>query len=127
VRVEAGAVDELAEGVPKPVVVGSREIVLVRWRGRVFAVRNVCPHMTQSFEFGSVMGRPCGSLGEVDYREDDPILTCPWHQFEYSLTSGQCITDRNLRVRTYNVSIEDGKVFIDAGREAARAEPAGII
>jgi 3-phenylpropionate/trans-cinnamate dioxygenase ferredoxin subunit len=116
VRVLAGAVDDLVEGAPRSVRLAGRDVVLVRWRGRVFAIRDVCPHMTQSFELGSVIGRPCGSVGEVDFHQDVPIITCPWHQFEFSLESGRCLTDRTLRVRRYDVSIEDGDVYVDVSR-----------
>ena len=45
---------DLAEAKPTVVVAGERELVLVRWRGDVYALRNVCPHMSTSFERGAV-------------------------------------------------------------------------
>jgi nitrite reductase/ring-hydroxylating ferredoxin subunit len=115
VLVEAGSFEELAEAVPTPVRAGDRDIVLVRWRDTVYALRNLCPHMSKSFELGDVLRRACGSVGGPAFTDDRPVLTCPWHQYEYSLDDGRCLTDRRLRVRSYPTRIEDGKVLVELG------------
>jgi nitrite reductase/ring-hydroxylating ferredoxin subunit len=121
--VEVARLDDLPEAVPTPVLAGERDLVLVRWRDQVYALRDLCPHMSKSFELGSVLGRPTGEVGSIAFDGDDPIMTCPWHQYEYSLTTGRCLTDRILRVRRYPVTIDDdGAVRVDLG--APVREPA---
>jgi nitrite reductase/ring-hydroxylating ferredoxin subunit len=41
------------------------------------------------------------------------ILRCPWHGFEFDLSSGESVADQGkLRLRRFNVEIESGDVFI---------------
>src|SRR5262245_27986865 len=47
--VEVADSDSLEEGVGLVVVAQGREIMIVRWRGEIHAVRNICPHMSVPF------------------------------------------------------------------------------
>jgi nitrite reductase (NADH) small subunit len=115
-------VDELPEAVPTVVRAGERELALIRWRDDVYALRNLCPHMSASFERGPVSGRITGRVGGVEISDDDPVIMCPWHQYEFSLGTGRCVTDAKLRVRSYKVIVRDGTVLVDLAkpRPAAR-------
>ena len=133
-KVEVAWFDDLREAVPKPVKAAGREIVLVRWRGKVYAVRNICPHQSASFETGRVHpqltctfgepveptpGRSGGGTpsmrGAWDFSVDDavPLMQCPWHKWEFRLTDGRCATDQRFRVRAYVTHIEHGRVFVE--------------
>jgi 3-phenylpropionate/trans-cinnamate dioxygenase ferredoxin subunit len=115
-QVDVGAFDELPEAVPRVVSAAGREVVLVRWRGAVHALRNLCPHMSQSFDLGTVRGKAGGEVGEVVFAEEQPVLSCPWHQYQYDLASGQCLVDRKLRVRRYPATVQGGRVLVEMGR-----------
>jgi nitrite reductase (NADH) small subunit len=119
--VDAGALAELPEAVLTPVRAGVRSIVLVRWQGDVYAMRNLCPHMSKSFELGDVLRRATGRVGGPAFSDLAPVITCPWHQYEYSLQTGRCLTDRRLRVRCYPVTIEDGRIIVNVGARSASA------
>lgn len=106
--------EDLTEGVPKLSVVGSRRIAVARWQGAIFAWRDSCPHQNVSFE----MGRVRNALGGSDPRDmeidrDRPVVTCPWHHFQFDLHSGRCISDSSFRFRTFTVTVEDDMVFVD--------------
>jgi 3-phenylpropionate/trans-cinnamate dioxygenase ferredoxin subunit len=116
VLVEAGLVDDLPEAEPTPRRVGNRELVLVRWRGTVYALRNLCPHMSKSFELGDVLPRAIGSVGGPAFSAGEPVMTCPWHQYEYALDSGRCLTDLRLRIAAYPTRIENGRILVDVSR-----------
>jgi nitrite reductase/ring-hydroxylating ferredoxin subunit len=107
-------VDALEEGIPTVFRAQGREFVLVRWRDRVFALRNVCPHQAQSFEHGFVRDHVAAgaTVGDVAVTGDG-VLVCPWHCFEYWLENGRCVADDNLRLRTYDVEIRDGHVTVE--------------
>lgn len=122
--VEAGQLDDLAEAVPTPVRAGDRDIVLIRWHDEVYALRNLCPHMSKTFELGDVLPRAIGSVGGPAFSETEAVLTCPWHQYEYALDTGRCLTDRRLRIRAYATTVEDGKIFVDLGSRQAEPAPA---
>jgi nitrite reductase/ring-hydroxylating ferredoxin subunit len=54
------------------------------------------------------------------------VIACPWHKYEFSMKDGHCLTDAGLRVRSYPVTVEAGKVLVDmSGHRAGRvAKPA---
>jgi nitrite reductase (NADH) small subunit len=113
-RVDVTTLGELPEGVPTEFRAAGRNVVLVRWRERVYALRNICPHMSNSFVGGLVGGRAAGPVGGHAFVDDDPVMTCPWHQFEFVLDDGRCLTDANLRIATYAVTQgSDGTVSVD--------------
>src|SRR5712671_6667884 len=116
--------DELEEAVPRIVEVNGREMVLVRVRGEVHAVRNLCPHMSCSFEGGPVVDLVVGSIDQIVFEHDDPVIICPWHQFEFSLRRGECVTNSTMRMATYEVTVEDGEVLVSS-TPRRRADAAG--
>jgi nitrite reductase/ring-hydroxylating ferredoxin subunit len=131
-RVEVGRFDELVEAVPTTVTAGGREMILVRWREDVFALRNICPHQSASFAAGRAQRCLTGvTMGDdrdgasaqepplraFDFTADEtmPVILCPWHKWEFRLTDGHCSTDSRFRVRSYTTHVEDGTVFVDVG------------
>ena len=91
-----------ADGVP---VGGSAEVVA---NGRIFAVFNVdgvfhvidgiCPHAG-------------GPLGKGMLRNN--IVMCPWHGWQFDVSTGQhCLNSRICQAK-YTVRIEDGRVEAD--------------
>jgi nitrite reductase (NADH) small subunit len=109
---DAGSVSDLEEAKPRRVRVRERDLVLVRLGDRVFALRDSCPHMSTSFEGGAVVARAGGTADEVEFQSEDPVLICPWHQYEFSITTGKCLTSSTWRVRTYPVAVRDGRIFV---------------
>jgi nitrite reductase (NADH) small subunit len=117
--------DELEEGRPRVVVIGKRRVAVTQWQGEVFAVRDVCPHMTSSYERGLVRGLvKVTSDGDLALNENDPQLRCPWHGWEFSLRTGQCLVDPKLRVRAYEAFVEDGDVYVLVEERGVRARAA---
>jgi nitrite reductase/ring-hydroxylating ferredoxin subunit len=108
------SVDSLEDGVPAVFRVRGREIVLVRWKDAFYALRNICPHQTQSFKSGFVRCHIHAGedVGEIEVTQDG-LLVCPWHAFEFGLEDGHCVSDHRLRVRTYPVEVRDGQVVVE--------------
>ena len=104
---------DLREGLPLIVSSGRQELAVVLWRGEVFAVKNVCPHQTQSFAGGYVHGKVycTGEIGVLAVRADEPVLECPVHTWTFRLSDGVCVPDPSLRVKTYETEVVDGTVF----------------
>jgi 3-phenylpropionate/trans-cinnamate dioxygenase ferredoxin subunit len=112
--------DDLKDNVPCVVTAGGREVALVKRKGRVHAVRNVCPHQTASFVGGIAADDrlPGGTRTEVLLDPDRPVLSCPWHQWQFGLLDGKCTVDLTLRVKVYPVQLADGRVLIEMGQSA---------
>jgi nitrite reductase (NADH) small subunit len=118
---EASSLDALPERDPVVVRLSGRDIVLVRRGEQVFALKNVCPHQTQSFLHGHTYSRLLSDHPGRVAVSDEPVLACPWHHWEFSLRTGVCMVDAAFRVRTYRVVLEGGKVFVDVHAKSADA------
>ncbi len=78
--------------------------------GKIFAVFNVngtfyvldgiCPHAG-------------GPLGKGVLR--DSIVTCPWHGWQFDVSTGQHCLNQRLCQTQYEARIEDGKVVVEIG------------
>jgi nitrite reductase (NADH) small subunit len=113
--VDAAAVDELQDARPLAVTVGGRQLVLVRWEGQVFALRNICPHQSQALEQGFVRARVgSGAVGCIEPAVDPAAgsILCPWHRWHFDLATGACLADPSYRVRSYETKIERGRVLV---------------
>lgn len=110
-----GAVPE--NGTPVVHTVGGREVVVVRWNDKFYAVRNSCPHQLASFAAGGVHGliRAGRTFGEIDVDDTVPVIRCPLHHWEYRMTDGRCLVDRRLRVKGYRLVVEGDTIYADMG------------
>ena len=96
------------------VKVGGREIGVWRGQDRYWAVRNICPH------HGAPMcwERPRGTMKASEPHEyvwDDErlVLKCPWHGYEFDLSTGRTVYDpEDLRVAVYDVREEGDEVVL---------------
>ena len=96
VRVAAAA--ELTPGTCGEYVAGDRMVALFNVAGQFYALDAICPH--QGGPLGK--GKLCGA-----------IVTCPWHGFQFDVTSGQHQTSRSLVHPTFPVKVEGGEVFVE--------------
>ena len=53
-----------------------------------------------------------GKVYEGEIFADDLHFVCPWHGFEYDLKTGECIGNRKMKLRNYEVVQRDGDVFV---------------
>jgi nitrite reductase (NADH) small subunit len=105
---------ELPPGSCKIVQAGGRSIGVFNVHGRYRALLNLCPHGGAPLCRGIVSGMSVASAPglDVQWERDGEILRCPWHGWEYEIETGCTITDPPLRVKTFSVSIEDGRVVV---------------
>ena len=52
---------------------------------------------------------------KFDY--DEWHIVCPWHAWEYKLTTGENVCNSQYRLRKFEVSERDGSVFIVVDRD----------
>ena len=67
--------------------------------GAFHAIDNTCIHRG-------------GPLGEGDL--EGSVVTCPWHGWQYDVTTGACVADPAAKVDRYEVKVEgtDVKVLL---------------
>jgi len=50
---------------------------------------------------------------KYEYTRHNELIACPWHGYEFVLETGRPLLDLGrLRVRTYQVEVENGEVVI---------------
>jgi len=65
--------------------------------GTFYAINNTCVHRG-------------GPLGEGDV--EGSIVTCPWHGWQYDVTTGTCVANPAAQVERYEVKIEGADVKV---------------
>ncbi len=88
---------EVPEGTGKVIVVNGEEIALFHVKGEFYAIHNLCVHRG-------------GPLGEGSL--DGTIVTCPWHGWEYDITTGVSVTYPEQQVKSFPVKVEGEDVFV---------------
>jgi nitrite reductase (NADH) small subunit len=94
------AADDLRPDECGEFVVADRIVALFNVDGTFYALDGICPHQGGPLGKGSLTG--C-------------IVTCPWHGFQFDVTTGQHQTSRSLAQPRFPVKIEDGGVWVDIG------------
>jgi nitrite reductase (NADH) small subunit len=118
VWIDVGSLADFKEGESRAVYVDRQAIGIVRWRGRVFAARGICPHQLGPLCEGLVRSklRSVGSSGVLELDRESPVIVCPWHGWEFDLATGRMIAEGSLRIRTYDVRVHGSRVVMDIGR-----------
>jgi nitrite reductase (NADH) small subunit len=91
--------DEIPEGSVREFVVDGKTIALANVDGNFYAIDNTCLHR----------GGPLGQ-GELEGK----VITCPWHGWQYDVTTGKVIVNAAVGVQTYALEVRGDDIFVDA-------------
>lgn len=89
--------DEVPPGTVVSVQAGEQELALANADGSFHAVQPKCPHLGGPLGHGRLRG--C-------------VLTCPWHGWQFDVTTGENEFDRAITIERYEVVVEDGEVKV---------------
>jgi len=89
-------------GEAREYVAAGRMVALFNVDGEFFAIDGVCPHQ------GGPLGK--GSLNGC-------TVTCPWHGWQYDVSTGGHCSLPSLVQQTFAVKVDDGEIFVDVTRE----------
>ncbi|KKO54397.1 Rieske (2Fe-2S) protein [Paenibacillus sp. DMB20] len=108
---------DVPEGGHMVVQVEGREIGIYRINGEYYALNNYCPHQGAPMCAGYVSGTNLPSeVYEYEYARKGEIIRCPWHGWEFDIKTGKSLFSDRVRVKTYEVRIEDGRIGVVFGR-----------
>jgi nitrite reductase (NADH) small subunit len=119
-RYRVCAIDEIADGSGVLAGLGDREIGVFKYKGKLHAYDNRCIHMGGPVCTGEILGATRVTLDDgqritgVRLDEGEMRLICPWHGWEYDLATGEVAHNRKIRLRRFEVTVEDGVVYVDA-------------
>jgi nitrite reductase/ring-hydroxylating ferredoxin subunit len=89
---------DVPEGTGIAVEIEGKAIALFNCEGTYHAIDNTCKHR----------GGPLGE-GSLEGKE----VMCPWHGWQYDVTTGACMTDPSVSQKKYTVKIEGEDILAD--------------
>jgi nitrite reductase/ring-hydroxylating ferredoxin subunit len=119
---------EITPGQRKIVEIEGRNVGVFNVDGKYYALLDRCPHAgARLCSFGSISGSAEAEAPDtaISYKPG-VFLKCPWHQWEFSLDTGQSYFDSgSMRVRKYNVDVIEGapEEFYDPSQEGLQEGP----
>jgi nitrite reductase (NADH) small subunit len=88
---------DLDVGSCKVVEAGGKTIALFNVDGAIYALDNTCLHRGGPLGEGILEGR---------------VVTCPWHMWEYDVSTGEKVGSPEIKVVSYPVRVEGNDVKI---------------
>jgi nitrite reductase (NADH) small subunit len=98
--VRAAAVSEIPVGTIKEVNVGETAVAVANIAGTYYAINNTCLHRGGPLGEGTLEGK---------------IVTCPWHGWQFDVTSGKAVQNPAVGVACYPTELRGSEVFVDLG------------
>lgn len=108
-------VEVLEEAKPSVHTVEGRSIGIIKSKGEIYAVRNICPHKRAPVCQGQLRGTMLPSAPNTFvFGMENQVLRCPWHGWEFNLTTGETICDGlSKKLTFFPVTIKDGAVYVE--------------
>jgi len=92
--------NELLPGTIREFQLAGAAIAVANVEGKFFAINGVCLHRG-------------GPIGEGELARQ--VVTCPWHGWQFDVTTGQVLTNPTIALACYPVEIRGEDVFVDVG------------
>jgi nitrite reductase (NADH) small subunit len=91
---------EVPSGQIREFSIGGKSVAIANVNGKFFAINSVCLH------HGGPLGE--GSL-------EGTVVTCPWHGWQYDVTTGKLVQQPSDGVRCYAIELRGDEVYVDLG------------
>jgi nitrite reductase/ring-hydroxylating ferredoxin subunit len=95
--VKLATLDELPPGSAKEIEHDGRIYALFHASGTIVALDGICPHQGGPLAEGTV---------------ESGVVTCPWHGWQFDLSTGQSLLSNRIKHPVYEVKIEGRDVFV---------------
>ena len=96
----AASQGEIPVGQIREFQVTGKAVAIANVGGKLFAINSICLHHG-------------GPLGEGDL--EGSMVTCPWHGWQYDVTTGKLTQQPDSGVDCYPVELRGDDVFVDLG------------
>lgn len=95
--VKVAKVNEMPPGTAREFQADGKVIALFNVDGKFYATDNVCLHRG-------------GPLGQGPLEGE--IVTCPWHGWQYKVTTGEAVFNDQIKVQTFEVKVEGDDIVV---------------
>jgi nitrite reductase/ring-hydroxylating ferredoxin subunit len=97
--------------------IGKLEVGIFRRGRKLYAYENRCPHYGGPICQGKIFNRvvevisPDQTSKDLRFAEEENVV-CPWHGYEFSLTTGCHPGDPALRLKAIDVRVDKDQVYL---------------
>lgn len=109
-RVAVARAEELSEGQGRAFRAGEHAVAVFRAGGALYAIDSACTHEDGPLDEGEL---------------DGLIVTCPYHDWRFSVESGECLSHEDRAVACYSVVEAGGFIWVGGRTSEGSAERGG--
>jgi len=95
--IKVAKVNEMPPGTCREFHANGKVIALFNANGQFYATDNTCLHR----------GGPLGQ-GVLE----GEVVTCPWHGWQYNVTTGETVFNEQMKVETFEVKVEGDDIIV---------------
>jgi NAD(P)H-dependent nitrite reductase small subunit len=88
---------EIPPGTGKVIEAGGKTLAVFNCEGAFYAIDNTCKHRGGPLGEGMLSGT---------------TVTCPWHGWDYDVTTGACAMDDSIKVQKFDVKVEGDDILV---------------
>ena len=96
--IEIAKTTDIASGTGKEFTVENRIVALFHVDGQFHAIDGICAHAGGPVGDGAVTG--C-------------LVTCPWHGWQYDVTTGAMCLNDQIRLESFPVKVEGDAIMVE--------------
>jgi nitrite reductase/ring-hydroxylating ferredoxin subunit len=114
-RFEVCPASELQPGERRIEMLGKFSVGVFNVDGEYYAIKNDCPHQRAPLCKGKLTGTTTSDQpGEYNWERDGQIITCPWHGWEFDVTTGDSVFNpHKVKTKTFETAIETSNAHSD--------------
>jgi len=111
---------DLKDGDRRIVVSGKHEVGVFFKDGSYYAYSNYCLHQGGPACEGLIIAKveerimPDKTSKGMYFSDTETHFVCPWHGYEYDIKTGECVSDRKLKLRRYKVVQKGDEIYVVA-------------
>ncbi len=98
--VRAAKLGAVPSGTICAVEVNGKDVALANVGGKYCAISGICLHEGGPLGEGALSGT---------------TVICPWHAWEYDVTTGKVVGNSSIGVEAYPVEVRGDEIFVDVG------------
>lgn len=95
--IKVAKVNEMPPGTAREFHANGKVIALFNVEGKLYATDNTCLHRGGPLGHGPLEGE---------------VVTCPWHGWQYNVTTGEAVFNKEIKVDTYEVKVEGDDIVV---------------
>ena len=110
--------NDLPTGSKKVVNFQETPVVVLNVNGSYYAIEAVCPHQRGPLSQGVILPKleasfvGAGKRLDESFSETSFTISCPWHGWEFDLSTGHHCGDSEVSLKVFNIVVESGNIYL---------------